>query len=64
MEGSQPETRLLMRITTTSTSMISRSSGLPGCPVKCEGRLLDHSYAPDICVVEVPDEFSGEVLEL
>lgn len=35
--------------------------GFQVAPAELEGHLLDHPYVGDVCVVGVPDEFSGEV---
>ena len=35
--------------------------GFQVAPAELEGHLLDHPYVSDVCVVGVPDEFSGEV---
>lgn len=35
--------------------------GFQVAPAELEGHLLDNPYVSDVCVVGVPDEFSGEV---
>ena len=35
--------------------------GFQVAPAELEGHLLDHPFVSDVCVVGVPDEFSGEV---
>ena len=35
--------------------------GFQVAPAELEGHLLDHPYISDVCVVGLPDEFSGEV---
>jgi len=35
--------------------------GFQVAPAELEGHLLDHKYVVDVCVVPVPDEYSGEV---
>ena len=30
-------------------------------PAELEGHLLDHPYVADVCVVPIPDDYSGEV---
>jgi len=40
---------------------IMKVRGFQVAPAELEGHLLDHPYVSDVCVVGVPDEFSGEV---
>jgi len=40
---------------------IMKVRGFQVAPAELEGHLLDHQYVSDVCVVGVPDEFSGEV---
>jgi 4-coumarate--CoA ligase len=40
---------------------IMKVRGFQVAPAELEGHLLDHPYVTDVCVVGVPDEFSGEV---
>ena len=35
--------------------------GFQVAPAELEGHLLNHSFVSDVCVVGVPDEYSGEV---
>ena len=35
--------------------------GFQVAPAELEGHLLNHSFVADVCVVGVPDEYSGEV---
>jgi len=35
--------------------------GFQVAPAELEGHLLDHEYVTDVCVVPVPNEYSGEV---
>ena len=40
---------------------IMKVRGFQVAPAELEGHLLDHPHVSDVCVVGVPDEFSGEV---
>ena len=40
---------------------IMKVRGFQVAPAELEGHLLDHQYVSDVCVVGIPDEFSGEV---
>jgi acyl-CoA synthetase (AMP-forming)/AMP-acid ligase II len=40
---------------------IMKVRGFQVAPAELEGHLLDHPYVSDVCVVGVPDEYSGEV---
>lgn len=40
---------------------IMKVRGFQVAPAELEGHLLDYPYVSDVCVVGVPDEFSGEV---
>ena len=40
---------------------IMKVRGFQVAPAELEGHLLDNPYVSDVCVVGVPDEFSGEV---
>ena len=35
--------------------------GFQVAPAELEGHLLNHPFVSDVCVVGVPDEYSGEV---
>jgi len=40
---------------------IMKVRGFQVAPAELEGYLLDHAFVADVCVVGVPDEFSGEL---
>ena len=40
---------------------IMKVRGFQVAPAELEGHLLDHPFVSDVCVVGVPDEYSGEV---
>ena len=40
---------------------IMKVRGFQVAPAELEGHLLNHSFVSDVCIVGVPDEYSGEV---
>ncbi|KIM88578.1 hypothetical protein PILCRDRAFT_62207, partial [Piloderma croceum F 1598] len=41
--------------------VLTGADGFEVAPAELEGHLLDHEYVVDVCVVAVPNEYSGEV---